>query len=80
MRPSMRGWVMSEQYHESMGGEGRGAKVLLAVEERDWETLSTGGGKAEETRLWLGIPKTGGKASIYKGRWKRVANRLPRSA
>jgi hypothetical protein len=41
------------------------------AEERGQETLSAGGGGAEVTRLQLGIPKTRGKTSMYKGRWNK---------
>jgi hypothetical protein len=53
-----------------MESEGGGTRALSAMEEQERETLSVGDSGAKETRLRLGMPKTGGKASIYKGRWK----------
>jgi hypothetical protein len=66
--------VTSKQYHKSMESEGGGTRALSAMEEQERETLSVGDSGAEETRLRLGMPKMGGKASIYKGRWKERQN------
>jgi hypothetical protein len=54
-----------------MGSEGGGTRALPVAEEWERETLNTGGGRAEEMKLWPGVPKMGGKASIYRGRWNK---------
>jgi hypothetical protein len=54
-----------------MGSEGGGTRALPAAEDWERETLNTGGGGAEEMKLRPGVPKMGGKASIYRGRWNK---------
>jgi hypothetical protein len=40
MRPSIRGWVTSEQYHKSMGSGDGGGRALSATEGQEQETLA----------------------------------------
>jgi hypothetical protein len=52
-----------------MGMQGRRSKSFDGDGRAKARNPNAGGDGAEETRLRLSIPKTGGVASIYRERW-----------